>query len=175
MPIKGPWFITRAALEDFARLTGEARAAPDSRSELDTQIASAHFVRLNDDGSEVWRGGKPLRLRFIVRTGAGVGGDAPQLVRVEGDHAGRAAPRARAVTLWDGAQTQTFQVTDEVHDPGPQRRVAYRQADGTWVVGERGRTRPDHVVIYPDSPLKNAPGWVREQRGQKPRRGGKNQ
>jgi hypothetical protein len=48
MAITGPWFITRSALEDYGRLTG-GRQAP--RSELEREIATAHFVKTNDDGS----------------------------------------------------------------------------------------------------------------------------
>jgi hypothetical protein len=169
MSIQGPWFITRAALDDYSRLVGSAAPAP--RADLEAQIASAHYVKTQGDGSEVWRGGKPLRLRFIVRISTGVGGDAPQLVRVEGDHAGRAAPRARRVSLWDGEMQVELDVTQEVLDPGPQRRIAYRLADGMWFTGFRSRARPDAVDrgMYTGNP----PDWVREQRGQRPRRGGR--
>lgn len=167
MVIDGPWFITRAALEDYGRLTGSGTAPP--RSELEAEIARAHFVRHNDDGSEVWRGGKPLRLRFIVRFANGVGGSAPQLVRVEGDHAARSPPRARLIRIWDGEQHVDLDVTDEVHETGPQRRVAYRLADGQWYTGFRGRARPDHFDR--GQYTTNAPEWVRLQRGQKLRRG----
>lgn len=171
MAITGPWYITRAALEDFGRLTGRGALPP--REELEAEIAKAHFVKQNNDGSEVWRGGKPLRLRFIVRLGVGVGGSAPQLVRVEGDHAGRSAPRSRRVSLWDGEQQVELEVTDEVHELGSERRVAYRLADGQWFCGFRGRSRPDHFER--GQYTHNVPDWVRRQRGQTPRRGGANQ
>jgi hypothetical protein len=167
--IRGPWFISRAALEDYGRLTGRGAAPP--RSELEAEIERAHFVRHNDDGSEVWRGGKPLRLRFIVRLARGVGGDAPQLVRVEGDHAGRGlqTPRVRTIRVWDGASYQELAVTDEVNETGVARRVAYRLSSGDWVTGTRGRTRPDHVEAL--KTIRNVPDWVRLQRGQTLRRG----
>lgn len=169
MSISGPWFITRAALDDYGRLTGRGAAPP--RSELEAEIARAHYVKQNADGSEVWRGAKPLRLRFIVRVGGGGGGNAPQLVRVEGDHAGRSAPRSRIVSLWDGEQQVELEVIDEVHEVGAYRRVAYRLADGQWFSGFRGRARPDHFER--GQYTRNAPEWVRHQRGQKPRRGGR--
>jgi hypothetical protein len=169
MSITGPWFITRAALEDYARLTG--RSSPPPRSELEAEATRAHFVRRNNDGSEVWRGGKPLRLRFIVRFEPGVGGDAPQLVRVEGDHAGRSAPRSRLVRIWDGELDIDLEVTDEVNETGQLRRVAYRLADGQWYSGSRGRARPNHFEH--GQYTSNTPEWVRLQRGQRPRRGGR--
>ena len=169
MTIRGPWFITRAALDDYSRLTG--RGAPAPREELEAEITRAHYVKRQGDGAEVWRGSKPLRLRFIVRTGAGVGGSAPQLVRVEGDHMGRAPPRVRIVSVWDGELQTQLEVTDEVNELGPQRRVAYRLSDGQWFSGFRGRSRPDHFER--GQYTTNTPEWVRLQRGQKPRSGGK--
>lgn len=167
--IDGPWFITRAALEDFARLTGRATAP---RAELEQQIAGAHLVRLQRDGSELWRGKKPLRLRFFVRTGAGAGGDAPQLVRVEADHAGRSQQRARQLVVWDGSASRELSITDEVYEPDEPRRVAYRLASGQWLTGYRGRARPNHVTDL--TQLQNTPDWVRTLREQRPRRGGRN-
>jgi hypothetical protein len=166
MSIDGPWFVTRAALDDFERLVpGSSPAA------LRAEIDRAHFVKRQGDGSEIWRSGKPLRLRFIVRTGAGVGGDAPQLVRVEGDHAARSgsASRCRTVRVWDGASYRSLDVTDEICDPGPDRRVAYRLTSGHWLSGTRGRSRPDEVLLGPQR--NNPPDWVRELRGQRSRRG----
>lgn len=177
MPIEGPWFITRAALEDYARLRGKSQAdALELRPALMEEIARAHYVKQLADGSELWRGGKPLRLRFSVRTGAGVGGAAPQLVRVEGDHRGRTlnASRARSVRVWDGATTHELEVTDEVLDPSPERRVAYRLATGHWVTGTRGRTRPDEVRDL-SPPRQQVPDWVQLLRGaERPRRRGRN-
>jgi len=167
MPIDGPWFITRAALEDYARLTGR-RAAPP-RDELEQEIARAHFVKLLRSGAELWRGEKPLRLRFVVSTGRGVGGGAPQLVRIEGDHTERTTPRARRVRLWDGVGSVTIDVVDEVQEQGPERRVAYRLADGTWYAGYRGHARPDHVER--GAHQVNRPDWVSEQRNRRRRRG----
>jgi hypothetical protein len=173
--IEGSWFITRAALEDYARLTGKVVADPDLvRPALLAEISRAHFVKQQDSGAELWRGGKPLRLRFIVVTEAGVGGGAPQLVRVEGDHRGRSvsAPRSRRVRVWDGATTRELEITDEIHDPSPERRVAYRLATGQWVTGQRGRTRPDEVRDL-TPPRQNVPDWVQQLRGSRERRGGR--
>lgn len=176
MTIRGPWFITRSALEDYGRLVGR-RGPPDEalREALEQEIASAHFVRLQDSGAELWRGGKPRRLRFVVTTTPGVGGDAPQLVRVEGDHAGRqhVVVRSRTVRLWDGENYRDFEVTDEVNESGGARRVAYRLTSGQWVTAVRGRLRPDHVEGLQEG-LANTPSWVRAQRGAAPRRGGRN-
>lgn len=173
MTIQGPWFITRSALEDYGRLLGRRDAPP--RAELEAEIIRAHFVKRQGDGSEVWRGSKPLRLRFIVRVGQGVGGDAPQLVRVEGDHSLRelVTARSRPVRLWDGENYRDFEVTDEVNESGGARRVAYRLTCGQWVTAVRGRLRPDHVEGLQEG-LANTPSWVRAQRGAAPRRGGRN-
>jgi hypothetical protein len=168
MTISGPWFITRAALDDFGRIT--ATASP-SREALEGEIARAHFVKLRSDGCEIWRGGKPLRLRLIVRMSVGVGGTAPQLVRVEADHAARSAPRARRLRIWDGEMHVDLDVVDEVNEIGPLRRVAYRIADGRWFTGFRSRARPD--AMERGQYTSNTPEWVRLQRGQKPRRGGR--
>lgn len=170
MAITGPWYITRAALEDYGRLTG---TATPSREALEREIATAHFVRQQESGAELWRGGKPLRLRFIVALDPGVGGDAPQLVRVEGDHAGRNPPRARKVRVWDGERQVQLEVTAEVHSPGPERRIAYHLTDGQWFEGYRGRARPDHVERW--QIVRNTPAWVRLVRGQPPRAGGRGQ
>lgn len=169
MPIEGSWYLTRAALEDYARLVGKTGVDLEVlRSALLQEIGRAHFVRRQDSGAELWRGGKPLRLRFIVSTLEGVGGGAPQLVRVEGDHVGRESHRSRRVSLWDGKALQVLEVTDEVMDPGPERRVAYRLVSGEWLDGVRGRARPDHVERQ--RVLRNVPDWVRALRGQKQRR-----
>jgi hypothetical protein len=154
---EGPWFLTRAALADFARI------ARGSRQELEEHVAAAHFVKVADSGAEIWRGPAPLRLRLIVSTGAGVGGGAPQLVRVEGAHRGQRRALARRVRLWDGARYRELLVEDEVHEEPPGRRVAYRLSSGHWVSGIRGRLSPDHVIEL-TAPLSHLPRWVAELR-----------
>ena len=96
-----------------------------------------------------------------------MGGSAPQLVRVEGDHAERTAPRARTVRLWDGTRIVSLEVVDQVLEQGGERRVAYRLPDGTWYTGLRGPARPDHVTG--GERRVNRPDWVSVQR-QGPRR-----
>ena len=169
MPIEGPWFITRAALEDFGRLTGREGRLPDRR-ELERAIEGAHFVKLQDNGAEIWRGKKPLRLRFIVRMGVGGGGDAPQLVRVEGASGERAPKRARRIRVWTGREYVDLDVTGEVRDPGPERRIAYRLASGGWCSGVRGQSRPDEVLEL-TLPSVRQPDWTRYLLGKGARRG----
>lgn len=175
--MKGPWYITHAALEQYLDLMGrplllndDQRA--DAEGELRQQIAEAHFVKEGRAShTEIWRGPPPKRLRFLVRMPARREGDAPQLVRVEGSHdRQQGAPRkSTRATLWDGERNIPIEYTEQVNEAGGHRRVAYRLTDGTWLSAFRGRARPDHVERYRIQP--RVPSWVREQRGHRTRRG----
>lgn len=178
MSITGIWYITHTALEQYLDLTGrplllsddDQRA--DAEGELRQQIAEAHYVKEGRaPHTELWRGPPPKRLRFLVRMPARREGDAPQLVRVEGSHAGQqGGPRKPTrATLWDGAREFAIEYTDQVNEAGGDRRVAYRLTDGTWLSAFRGRSRPNHVERYRIQT--RVPGWVREQRGHRSRRG----
>lgn len=176
MPITGTWYITLRAVEDYLRLTGRDPDAADdtwdsAEEELRELAAEAHYVKTLDSGAEVWRGKRPLRLTFHVTLGARTEGDAPQLVRVLGEsqRTSNASVRARRVTIWDGAKSRTVDVVQEVNDPGPDRRVAYRLATGAWVHGYRGRVRPDHVERLTETV--SPPEWVLRLAGKASRRG----
>jgi hypothetical protein len=71
----------------------------------------------------------------------------------------------RRVVIWDGAELVPLDVVDEVLDPSPARRIAYRLANGYWTHGIRGKSRPDEVRELTE-PLANTPDWVRVLRGQ---------
>lgn len=168
------WYVTMRAVEDYLRLTGRDPQTDDetwetANRELEGLVAEAHYVKTLDTGAEVWRGKRPLRLTFHVTIGQREEGDAPQLVRVLGEsrQATVNAPKARRVTVWDGAASRTLTVTQEVIEQGPERRVAYRLATGSWLSGYRGRTRPDHVERLTETA--SPPEWVLRQRGKRGR------
>lgn len=65
---KGRWFITPHAVRQYReRCPGKRRLGYNQAlGELVAASESAHLVRNQRNGSELWRGGKPWRLRFIV-------------------------------------------------------------------------------------------------------------
>lgn len=80
MAIPGRWFITPHAVR---RYQDRVQSVPYevALAELVRLSLRAHMVRqLHADGTELWRGPKPLRLRFIV--GVSSGGALPQLLTV---------------------------------------------------------------------------------------------
>lgn len=164
---RGAWTITGEALADYGRIVSDAEP---SRQDLVLEIERAKFVKDMGDGSELWRGGKPLRLRFIVRAAP----EGALLVRIKPE-SDRAAPRARSVRLWDGdrARFVTLEVTREVRElVAGERLVAWRLATGEWVTAAAMRTRPDGYVGFSGF-LMNEPDWVRQLRGRSGRRGGR--
>lgn len=93
---KGPWYITRSAVDDFLRITRGTVAVSDrvweaAEDALMALAAKAHYVRDQESGAQLWRGGLPLRLRYIVSTAERAEGGLPQLVRVEASYR---APRS---------------------------------------------------------------------------------
>src|SRR5690606_19651126 len=121
-----PWYITHAALEQYLDLTGRSLLLSDDQradaeGELRQQIAEAHYVKAGRaPHTELWRGPPPKRLRFLVRMPARREGDAPQLVRVEGSHAGQqGAPRkATRATLWHDGRDIPIEYTEQVNEAG---------------------------------------------------------
>lgn len=93
-----PWYITRTAVDDYVRLTRKASEVDNAtweacEDELMRESELAHRVmgedgqpRSLDSGAQLWRGGKPLRLQFVVSTEPHPNGQLPQLVRVLGSH-----------------------------------------------------------------------------------------
>jgi hypothetical protein len=77
--IDGPWFITPHALERFVALVGTTGERERDIARVACDAKRAHRVKGTRDGCEIWRGPKPLRLRFIVGPGEG---DKPALVTV---------------------------------------------------------------------------------------------
>lgn len=78
---RGGFFVTPHAVERYReRIPGKARLSYErARDELVELTRKAHFVRHQRDGSELWRVGKPTRLRMrVVRSGPGL----PQVTTV---------------------------------------------------------------------------------------------
>lgn len=85
--IAGRWFITPHAVKRYQRRCGGPPRYEDALSELIKLSDEAHFVKDKDLGIELWRTGKPLRMRMYVSIrGEGL----PQLVTVlrGSDHGG---------------------------------------------------------------------------------------
>lgn len=163
---RGAWIITGEALADYGRIVSESEP---SRQDLVLEIERAKYVKDMGDGSELWRGGKPLRLRLFVRAAP----EGALLVKVKPE-SDRAVPRARTVRFWDGDRQRyvTFEVTREVRETIGERRVAWRLATGEWMTAESMRTRPDGYARLSGF-LINEPDWVRQLRGLPGIRGGR--
>lgn len=65
---KGNYFVTPHAVERYReRIPGKRRLSyEEALGELINLLAKAHFVRAEADGTELWRVGRPNRLRFKV-------------------------------------------------------------------------------------------------------------
>lgn len=81
----GPWFITPHALDRFReRVTGGAELSyEEALGRIIREAQGAHHVKNLDSGSQLWRGPKPLRLRYLV---AGSERGKPALVTVLPSH-----------------------------------------------------------------------------------------
>lgn len=178
MPISGSWYVTMKAVEDYLRLTGRDPDPDDdtwdsAEEELTALTKEAHYVKTLASGAEMWRGKRPLRLTFHVMIAPRPEGDAPQLVTVLGESArttrSTTSRQSRLVSVWDGANTLELQVMEQILDPGPDRLIAYHLANGRWLSGYRGRSRPDHVERLRETV--NPPEWVVRQKGNSARRG----
>lgn len=66
MPAKGRWFITPHAIAQYRSRACPGLGYEDALADLVQASQTAHFVRPAHDGCELWRGGLPLRLRFVV-------------------------------------------------------------------------------------------------------------
>lgn len=101
MTIRGPWYISAAAVRDYMRIAGLSPAddGPDwDLAERELLRQARAIVEAGKQGRELeanryqFRGGKPLRLRMIVSFERKAEGDLPQLIAVLPDHAGRTEP-----------------------------------------------------------------------------------
>lgn len=76
----GPWFVTPHAVAEWrARYDSSAETYEQALGRLIAETERAHFVKVLDTGAQFWRGPKPRRARFVVRTGDG---EKPVLVTV---------------------------------------------------------------------------------------------
>lgn len=90
--IRGPWYVTRRAVEQFCPLVGLNAGDDDefARGEelLIEQTKAARHVRNQANGLQLYRGPSPKRLRFLVAVGKRDEGELPQLVTVLPTHDG---------------------------------------------------------------------------------------
>lgn len=92
----GPWYISARAVQDYLAImrrqaVTEGPIWDEAEREL-IDLATAAATREPkpyNDGALQYRGGRPLRLRFIVTHARRKEGDLPQLVRVLPDNDGR--------------------------------------------------------------------------------------
>lgn len=80
--LSGRWFITPHAVRRYIERCPGARRLTYEQAfgQLISESELAHLVKARrNPGEELWRGGKPHRLRFVVARG---NGGLPQLVTV---------------------------------------------------------------------------------------------
>jgi hypothetical protein len=84
--IRGRWYISARAVREYAAIVRRPVEAEEDflarEGELLGLIAGAHRQRVQDNGLELWRTGRPLRLRLLVSHEPRPEGPLPQLVRV---------------------------------------------------------------------------------------------
>lgn len=89
--IDGPWYITRAAVEDYMRLCewpDEDKYFDKAEDALIGLSQKTALVRSQENGFDLYRGPVPNRLRLLVNPTPHANGDKPQLVKVLGEHDG---------------------------------------------------------------------------------------
>lgn len=90
--IRGPWYVTRKAVEQFCAVCKIDAENDDefARAEelLIEQTKAARHVRNQANGIQLYRGPSPKRLRFLVAVGKRDEGELPQLVTVLPTHDG---------------------------------------------------------------------------------------
>lgn len=66
---RGRWFVTPHAVHRFRQRVpgGAAMSFETAQAAIVADSLRAHHVRSYADGSELWRAGRPLRTRYIVR------------------------------------------------------------------------------------------------------------
>ena len=64
--MRGRWFITPHAVRRFIARINPGDTYEQALEQLIAMSERAHRTRVRPDGTEEWRGPKPLRLRFRV-------------------------------------------------------------------------------------------------------------
>ena len=86
MTASGPWYLSARAVREYGRLARLDTSTDDgfdrAAMSLQEYVAQAHHVRDQDNGLQLWRGPRPLRLRLLVSTARRREGPLPQLVTV---------------------------------------------------------------------------------------------
>lgn len=86
MTASGPWYLSARAVREYGRLARLDTSTDDgfdrAAMALQEYVAQAHHVRDQDNGLQLWRGPRPLRLRLLVSTATRREGPLPQLVTV---------------------------------------------------------------------------------------------
>lgn len=80
---EGRWFITPHAVHRYMARIARRLIYEEALAELASMSLTARYVKPAQGGAELWRTGKPLRLRFIVGPGEG---DLPALLTVLPGH-----------------------------------------------------------------------------------------
>jgi hypothetical protein len=80
------WYVSARAVREYAAIAGrpaESDEAFGARArELEAMAAGAHHLRDQRNGLQIWRTGRPLRLRLVVSPEARPEGPLPQVVSV---------------------------------------------------------------------------------------------
>ena len=89
--MKGPWYITVRAVRDYLAIQHRPdvtegpifeRATAELIGMATETAGSSREVKLMQSGALLYKGPRPLRLRFVVTPAPRQEGDAPQLVNV---------------------------------------------------------------------------------------------
>lgn len=93
MTVRGPFYLTSAAVRQYAELIGydvtSTDAFDDAEEELANRCARAKLKREQDNGLQLWRLAKDGglgRFRLLVSTAPRPGGNLPQVVQVLPEH-----------------------------------------------------------------------------------------
>jgi hypothetical protein len=89
MAAAGRWWVTPTAIHQYCELTGR-RDDESTLAEMIDVCEKAHHVRSQENGLDLYRGPRPLRLRLLVAP-ARRSDELPQLVQVL-----TSSPRGRA-------------------------------------------------------------------------------
>lgn len=81
------WYLSARAVREYAALArlgnpDDEAVFDRAESQLGAIAQKAHHLRDQANGLQLWRGGRPLRLRLLVSTAERAEGDLPQLVSV---------------------------------------------------------------------------------------------
>lgn len=86
MSPRGRWYISARAVREYAAIVRRPVDTDDDFADREDELidlcAAAHHQRDQRNGLQLWRTGRPLRLRLLVSPTPRPEGDLPQLVSV---------------------------------------------------------------------------------------------